>query len=107
MIRLEHVSKSYARGAPAVNDVSLVVGEGEFVALVGPSGSGKSTLLKIVAGLSAATEGRVLIGGKDVTNLPPQKRDVAVVFQSYALYPHMSVRRNLEFGLRMRGTPAV
>jgi multiple sugar transport system ATP-binding protein len=105
VIQLEHVSKQYGRNAPVVRDVCLEVAEGEFVALVGPSGSGKSTILRIVAGLSHASEGRILVGGVDVTGLPPQERDVAVVFQNYALYPHMSVRKNLEFGLKMRKTP--
>ena len=84
------------------------IADGEFMVLVGPSGCGKSTALRIIAGLETPTAGRVLIGEQDVTGLPPQERDIAMVFQSYALYPHMTVRQNLGFGLRMRGAePAV
>jgi multiple sugar transport system ATP-binding protein len=104
MIVLENVTKRYG-GQIAVDDLSLEVGDGQFMVLVGPSGSGKSTVLKLLAGLSRLDAGRVLIGGRDVTHVPPQERDVAMVFQSYALYPHMSVRKNLEFGLRLRNTP--
>ncbi|MDQ7906524.1 ABC transporter ATP-binding protein [Phytohabitans sp. ZYX-F-186] len=89
----------------AVRDVDLTVEPGEFMVLVGPSGCGKSTLLRMIAGLEEVTEGRVFIGDKDVTEELPQQRDVAMVFQSYALYPRMTVRRNMAFGLRMRRTP--
>ncbi len=88
----------------AVRDVDLAVEPGEFIVLVGPSGCGKSTVLRMIAGLEETSGGRIHIGGKDVTNQLPQERDVAMVFQSYALYPRMSVRRNMGFGLRMRGT---
>jgi ABC-type sugar transport system ATPase subunit len=90
---------------PILRGVDLEIPEGSFAVLVGPSGCGKSTLLRLVAGLEQADEGRIRIAGKDVTELPPRDRDIAMVFQSYALYPHLSVRENLAFGLRLRGTP--
>jgi ABC-type sugar transport system ATPase subunit len=104
-IALDRVSKIFGGGHAGVTDVSLEIPDGEFVVLVGPSGSGKSTLLRLIAGLEAPTRGRILIDGRDVTGLPPQQRDLAMVFQSYALYPHKTVRDNLAFGLQMRGTP--
>jgi ABC-type sugar transport system ATPase subunit len=104
-IRLERVSKTYPNGHAALVDVDLEVADGELVVLVGPSGCGKSTALRVVAGLEAPSAGRVWIGERDVTTLPAGERDVAMVFQSYALYPHKSVRRNLEFPLRMHGVP--
>jgi len=88
-----------------VSSVDLEVADGEFLVLVGPSGCGKSTLLRMVAGLEEVTEGRVLIGGRDVTDAPPKDRDVAMVFQSYALYPHLSVRRNIGYPLRLARLP--
>jgi len=100
-LRLAGVRKSYG-AVTALAGVDLEVGEGELLAVVGPSGSGKSTLLRVVAGLEPLTEGRVLIGGRDVTTLSPHRRDVAMVFQDYALYPHMTVRGNLSFGPRLR-----
>ncbi len=103
-IRLDHVSKRFRGGVLAVNDVDLTVEPGEFMVLVGPSGCGKSTLLRMIAGLEDVSSGRVHIGDRDVTDDLPQKRDVAMVFQSYALYPRMTVRKNMAFGLRMRGT---
>jgi ABC-type sugar transport system ATPase subunit len=102
-LRLEGISKIFPGGQEAVAGVDLEVSRKEMVVLLGPSGCGKSTLLRIVAGIETPTKGRVLIDGVDVTEVPPQKRDVAMVFQSYALYPHMKVRENLAFGLRMRG----
>jgi multiple sugar transport system ATP-binding protein len=104
-IVLERVSKVFGGGVVAVDDVSLEIESGEFLVLVGPSGCGKSTLLRMIAGLEDATDGTITIDGRDVTDLPPRSRDVAMVFQSYALYPHMSVRENLGYGLRVRKTP--
>jgi multiple sugar transport system ATP-binding protein len=104
-IVLEDVSKVFGGGVVAVDDVSLEIESGEFLVLVGPSGCGKSTLLRMIAGLEDATAGTITIDGRDVTDLPPRSRDVAMVFQSYALYPHMSVRENLGYGLRVRKTP--
>jgi multiple sugar transport system ATP-binding protein len=101
-IRLDGVEKRFPGGHAAVCGVDLDVGDGEFMVLVGPSGCGKSTLLRLVAGLETPTAGRVLLDGEDVTARPPQERDVAMVFQSYALYPHMTVRDNLAYGLRVR-----
>jgi multiple sugar transport system ATP-binding protein len=103
-IRLEQVWKTYPNGVEAVRDVSLEVADGEFVVLVGPSGCGKSTLLRMIAGLEHVTGGTVHIGERDVTTVLPPDRDIAMVFQNYALYPHMTVRRNLGFGLKQRGT---
>ena len=104
-VRLENVGKVYPNGHVAARGLDLVVGDGEFMVLVGPSGCGKSTALRMIAGLETPTSGRILIGDADVTSLPPQERDIAMVFQSYALYPHMTVRQNLAFGLRMRAAP--
>ena len=95
-------------GTPRIRHADLDIADGEFLVLVGPSGCGKSTLLRLIAGLETPTSGRVFIGGDDVTAVPPQGRDLAMVFQSYALYPHMSVRDNLAYGLKVRRTdPAV
>jgi ABC-type sugar transport system ATPase subunit len=105
-IRLEAIEKVFGTGQPALQRVDLDISDGERLALVGPSGSGKSTLLRIIAGLEEPSSGRVLIDGQDVTSVPPERRDLAMVFQSYALYPHKSVRENLAFGLRMRGVAA-
>lgn len=104
-VTLEHICKSFDDGPPALSDVSLEIGDGEFLVLVGPSGCGKSTLLRILAGLAEPTSGTVRIAGRDVTDDPPGSRNIAMVFQNYALYPHMSVFDNLAFGLRMRRTP--
>jgi ABC-type sugar transport system ATPase subunit len=103
-ISLLHVSKTYANGHAAVRELTLEIADGELLVLLGPSGSGKSTVLRLVAGLEIPTSGQILIGGRDVTAVPPQRRDLAMVFQSYALYPHKSVRDNLAFGLRVRQT---
>jgi multiple sugar transport system ATP-binding protein len=104
-IRLENVTKRFRGGVEAVRDLTLTVEPGEFIVLVGPSGCGKSTVLRLIAGLEELTRGRIYLGDKDVSTQLPQQRDVAMVFQSYALYPRMSVRRNMGFGLRMRRTP--
>jgi multiple sugar transport system ATP-binding protein len=103
-IVLEGLSKTFPGGVEAVRDVSLTVDEGEFLVLVGPSGCGKSTLLRMIAGLEPITAGRVFIGDREATKLPARDRDIAMVFQTYALYPHMNVRQNLGYGLRVRGT---
>jgi multiple sugar transport system ATP-binding protein len=104
-IVLDRVRKEFPGGVVAVRDVSLNVEPGELVVLVGPSGSGKSTTLRMVAGLEAVTHGEVRIAGRLVTGLPPRHRNVAMVFQNYALYAHMTVRANIGFGLKMAGTP--
>jgi multiple sugar transport system ATP-binding protein len=104
-IELEHVTKEFAGGVVAVDDVNLTIADGEFMVLVGPSGCGKSTLLRMIAGLEEITEGTISIGDVDVTELEPSNRDIAMVFQNYALYPHMNVRENLGFGLSVRHTP--
>ncbi|HRG96556.1 MAG TPA: sn-glycerol-3-phosphate ABC transporter ATP-binding protein UgpC [Polyangiaceae bacterium] len=98
------VKKAFA-GNPILRGVDVVIPEGGFSVLVGPSGCGKSTLLRLVAGLEEADEGQIFIKGKDVTRAAPRDRDIAMVFQSYALYPHLSVRDNLAFGLTLRNTP--
>jgi ABC-type sugar transport system ATPase subunit len=103
-VTFEHVTKSYD-GTVAVHDLSLEVGDGEFLVLVGPSGCGKTTALRMIAGLEQITDGRLLIGDRVVNNLAPVARDVAMVFQSYALYPHMTVFDNLAFGLRNKKVP--
>ena len=103
-IALHGLTKRHPNGHVAVRAVSLRVADGEFLVLVGPSGCGKSTLLRLIAGLEEPTAGRVSLDDADVTGLPPQARDLAMVFQSYALYPHMTVRQNLAYGLRVRGT---
>ncbi len=101
-IRIRDVSKSYGEGN-VVDSFSVDIADGEFLVLVGPSGCGKSTMLKILAGLEPASQGSVYLGERDVTDMAPADRDVAMVFQNYALYPHLSVRKNIGFGLRMRG----
>ncbi|HEX5769124.1 MAG TPA: sn-glycerol-3-phosphate import ATP-binding protein UgpC [Burkholderiales bacterium] len=103
-VSFRDVRKSYA-GLEVIHGVSVEVGDGEFVVIVGPSGCGKSTLLRMVAGLEQITSGEVAIGGRVVNNLEPKDRDIAMVFQNYALYPHMSVYDNMSYGLRIRGFP--
>jgi multiple sugar transport system ATP-binding protein len=104
-IALHSVRKSFPNGYEAVRDLSLTIDDGEFIVLVGPSGCGKTTLLRLIAGLEQVTAGTIEIDGEDVTDRPPRRRDVAMVFQSYALYPHMNVRQNLGYGLKVRRTP--
>ena len=105
-ILLEGVTKEFSGGVVAVDNVDLTIESGEFMVLVGPSGCGKSTLLRMIAGLEEVTEGTIMIGDRDVTDLAPRSRDIAMVFQNYALYPHMSVGKNLGYGLKVRKTPA-
>ena len=100
-IVLEQLNKRYERH-PVVQNVSLELTDGEFFVLLGPSGSGKSTILRMIAGLASIDQGRVLLHGRDVTGLPPQARGVGFVFQNYALFRHMSVAENVEFGLTIR-----
>jgi multiple sugar transport system ATP-binding protein len=104
-VSLEKVSKSYPNGTPAVSDLDLEVTEGELMVMVGPSGSGKTTALRMVAGLEDITSGTLRLGGQVVNDLSPKDRNVAMVFQSYALYPHMTVAENIGFALRLRKMP--
>jgi len=106
-VKLENVKKIYEGGVVAVHDFSLNVENKEFVVLVGPSGCGKSTTLRMIAGLEEASEGRIFIDGQLVNDLPPKDRDIAMVFQNYALYPHMTVRENMGFGLKLRKFPKI
>jgi multiple sugar transport system ATP-binding protein len=104
VIDVRGVRKSFDRGkVTAVSDVGLTVNDGEFFVLLGPSGCGKTTLLRMIAGLEIADAGTITIGGRDVTTLPPRKRDIAMVFQNYAIFPHLTVRQNIAFGLKMKG----
>ena len=106
VVELVSVTKVYSDGAdPAVSDLDLSVHEGEFFSLLGPSGSGKTTTLRMIAGFERPTVGRVKLGGSDVTTRPPYKRDVSTVFQNYALFPHMKVKDNVAYPLKMRGVP--
>ena len=102
MLEIRDLHKGFD-GADVLRGVSLTIETGEFVTLLGPSGCGKTTTLRIVAGLTAPDAGSVLLDGADITALPPEKRDVNTVFQSYALFPHMNVERNIAYGLRLRG----
>jgi multiple sugar transport system ATP-binding protein len=103
-VTFDHVTKNYD-GTVAVKDLSLIAGDGEFLVLVGPSGCGKTTALRMIAGLEQISDGRLLIGDRVVNNVAPVARDIAMVFQSYALYPHMTVFNNLAFGLRNKKVP--
>jgi len=104
-IRLDQVTKEFAGGVQAVAGVSLTISSGEFMVLVGPSGCGKTTLLRMLAGLEEVTEGEIWIGEREVSRLAPRDRDIAMVFQNYALYPHYTVEKNLGYGLKVRSTP--
>ena len=104
-VTLDNVRKVYAGGVEAVKGVSLAIPDGSFTVLLGPSGCGKSTLLRMIAGLETITSGTISIGGRVVNEVEPADRDIAMVFQNYALYPHMSVYDNMAYGLRNRGTP--
>src|SRR5881398_2517030 len=101
----DKVEKVYDNDVHAVHDLSLEIRDGEFVVLVGPSGYGKTTALRMVAGLEEITDGKVSIGGRVVNDLTPKERDIAMVFQNYALYPHLTVAQNLAFGLKLRKMP--
>ncbi|HEX6069206.1 MAG TPA: ABC transporter ATP-binding protein [Longimicrobiaceae bacterium] len=105
MLRLENLGKRFD-DTVAVDDLTLEVGKGEFLSLLGPSGCGKTTTLRMIAGFEVPTSGRILLDGRDVTALPPQRRGTGMVFQSYALFPHLDVFENVAFGLRARGAPA-
>src|SRR5580704_7380606 len=104
-IILDHIDKVYSGGVKAIDQMSLDVKDGEFMVLVGPSGCGKSTALRSIAGLEEISSGTIVIGERVVNDLPPKDRDIAMVFQNYALYPHMTVEQNLAFGLQLRKTP--
>ena len=104
-VGLEDVTKVYADGTVAVDDLDLEIDDGEFVVLVGPSGCGKTTALRMVAGLEEITDGEIRIGDRTVNRVPPRDRDIAMVFQNYALYPHLTVGENMGFGLKLRRAP--
>src|SRR5688500_19017984 len=104
-IEMKNIVKKYGDGFPAVNDVSIDVADGEFMILVGPSGCGKSTLLRMIVGLEDITSGDMMIGEKRVNDLAPRDRNLAMVFQNYALYPHLTVYENIAFPLRLAKAP--
>ena len=104
-LSLRHVSKVYDKTVKAVQDFNLEIADREFIVLVGPSGCGKSTTLRMVAGLEEITGGEIYIGDRLVNQLPPKDRDISMVFQNYALYPHMTVYQNLAYGLKLRHYP--
>ena len=102
-LKLEEVTKIYPNGTKAVDKTSLDIENGEFMVFVGPSGCGKSTLLRMIAGLEDITEGKIILDEKAINKIDPSERDIAMVFQNYALYPHMNVYKNLAYGLKNRG----
>ena len=104
-VSVRKIVKTYDGGVQAVKGIDLEIGDHEFVVLVGPSGCGKSTTLRMIAGLEDITEGEIWIGGNVVNDVPPRDRDIAMVFQNYALYPHMTVAENMSFGLRLKHYP--
>ena len=105
-VNLENVSKTFPGDIQAVADFNLEIGDKEFVVFVGPSGCGKTTTLRMIAGLEDVTTGSIQIGGNQVNDVPPKDRDIAMVFQNYALYPHMTVYKNMAFGLKLRKFPS-
>src|SRR5688572_9350380 len=104
-VKLEQVKKVYENGHVAVADATFDVAQGEFLVLVGPSGCGKSTTLRMIAGLESVSSGRLSIGDRVVNDVAPNQRDIAMVFQNYALYPHMTVYENMAFALKLRNVP--
>ena len=104
-IRIKNLCKNYKSGSDAVNNVNLEIGDKEFLVLVGPSGCGKSTTLRMIAGLEEITSGEIWINDRLVNDIPAKDRNIAMVFQNYALYPHMSVFENMAFGLKLRNYP--
>ena len=104
-VKLQNITKNFGL-VEVLKEINLSISSGEFCVIVGPSGCGKSTLLRIISGLESANAGQILINETDVSNLPAGERGVAMVFQSYALYPHMTAEQNMSFGLRMTGTPS-
>jgi sn-glycerol 3-phosphate transport system ATP-binding protein len=101
-VRLDNVEKTYPNGFKAIHGVDVDIADGELIVLVGPSGCGKSTLMRMIAGLESVTAGTISIGDREVNNLEPAERDIAMVFQNYALYPHMNVFDNMAYGLKIR-----
>jgi sn-glycerol 3-phosphate transport system ATP-binding protein len=104
-VRLENIEKTYPNGFRAIHGVDVDIADGELIVLVGPSGCGKSTLMRMIAGLESVTSGNISIDGRVVNQLEPADRDIAMVFQNYALYPHMNVFDNMAYGLKIRGLP--
>ena len=105
IIELKHITKTYEDGFSAVEDFNLEVKQGEFITFLGPSGCGKTTTLRMIAGFDIPTEGEILLNGKPITDLPPNKRPINTVFQRYALFPHMNIYENIAFGLKQRKMP--
>jgi len=105
ILEVEHLTKTFAGNIIAVDDVSFELEEGEFITLLGPSGCGKTTMLRLIAGFEASDSGRIMLSGRDVTDEPPYRREVNTVFQDYALFPHMTVKQNVGYGLRISGVP--
>src|SRR5262245_38629911 len=104
-VELQNISKVFPGGVKAVDSIDLKIADREFIVLVGPSGCGKSTTLRMIAGLEDISAGTICIGDRIVNDVPPKNRDIAMVFQNYALYPHMTVYKNMAFGLKLRGMP--
>ncbi len=101
-LQMINVTKKFGKSVIAVNDLNLEVHEGEFLVLLGPSGCGKTTAMRMVAGLEEVTSGRIIIDGKDVTDLPPRNRNISMIFQNYAVWPHMTVYENIAYALRLK-----